>query len=155
MNRIFISGRLGGTPELKMMQNNRTYTSFSVAVYNGKDRDPIWVPVVAFQKVAEFICQYFSKGDPIEVIGRLKVNNFTRTDGSVVRSLEVSAVDVGFPPSSIRQDGAGATITSNGNNYTTQAETAGMGQKRGVYGSTTPSEAYSNFGDAGDEGLPF
>ena len=155
MNQINISGRLGGTPELKQTTSGHNVATMSIAVHNGKDRDPIWVPVVAFNKVAEFVANYFQKGDAIEVAGKLRVNQFTKADGSVTRSLEVEARDVSFPPSSRSKDGAGATNTPKTMQGYHLEERSYTGQNNAQQRYATPSDQYAGFMDAGDENLPF
>ena len=93
MNQVNISGRLGSTPELKQTTGGHQVTTFSVAVYNGKDKDAIWVPVVAFNKVAEFIAAYLQKGDPVEIAGKMRENKYTDRDGNTRSRLEVEARD--------------------------------------------------------------
>lgn len=158
MNQVTITGRLGGTPELKTMTNGNVVTSISVALYNGKDRPPVWVPVVAFQKVADFICQHFSKGDGIEVAGRLRENTYTKPDGSVVRSLEVEARDVGFALSR-RAEGAGATNSAGTASQYPAREKYATGQNNAKQSYPvmlgTPSDAYAGFEDADGDALPF
>ena len=155
MNQLNVSGRMAATPELRTTNTGKAVTVFSLAVYNGKDRDPIWLPVAAFGKVAEFICQYFQKGDPIELAGKLKENNYTKPDGTVVKSLEVEARDVSFPPSSRRQDGTGATNAAQGSSYTAPMQSAPTTQKYYPVTEGTPTDQYKGFADASDDELPF
>lgn len=155
MNQITISGRMGGVPELKHTTGGHQVVSISVAVFNGRDREPIWVPVVAFNKVAKFITSHLSKGDPIEISGKLRANQFTKPDGTVVRSLEVEARDVGFPPSSRRQNDTGATIVPMATTYTAQTKKPVAALKSYPVTEGTPSDMYQGFQDAGDDTLPF
>lgn len=160
MNQVNISGRLGNTPELKQTTGGHQVTTFSVAVYNGKDKDAIWVPVVAFNKVAEFLCQYLQKGDPVEIAGKMRENKYTDRDGNTRSRLEVEARDASFPPSSRRQDGAGATNSAGAVSMYPPREKCATGQNnvKQSYPVTlgTPSDAYAGFEDASDEEvIPF
>lgn len=158
MNQVNISGRLGNTPELKQTTGGHQVTTFSVAVYNGKDKDAIWVPVVAFNKVAEFLCRCLQKGDPVEIAGKMRENKYTDRDGNTRSRLEVEARDASFPPLSRRQDGAGATNNAGAARYP-QSEKNATGQNEGKqsYPVTlgTPSDAYAGFEDADGDVLPF
>lgn len=158
MNQVNISGRLGKDPELKTTTNGHTVTAISVAVYNGKDREPIWVPVVAFNKVAEFIYQHLRKGDPIEVAGRLRVDNYTDKDGNQRSRIEVEGRDVSFPPSQKREEGRYDTSAASGVQGYQQAQYTATGQNRAntAYAVVegTPSDAYRGFADANEE-VPF
>lgn len=159
MNQVNITGRLGGYPELKTTTGGTTLTTISVAVFAGKDREPIWVPVVAFKAVAEFICAHFIKGDPIEISGRLRTNQYTKPDGTVVRSLEVEARDVSFPPSSRRQEATEETNRTGSVSVSFREEkfaTVQTGAKQSCPVTLgTPSDAYAGFEDADGDTLPF
>lgn len=76
MNKIIITGRLGGDPELKTSGNGTEYTNFSLAVDRRKNKDEEkktdWFRCVAFGKMAAFITTYFKKGDGMEVSGRME-----------------------------------------------------------------------------------
>lgn len=159
MNQVNISGRLGKDPELKTTTNGHTVTAISVAVYNGKDREPIWVPVVAFNKVAEFICQHLRKGDPIEVAGRLRVDSYTDKDGNQRSRIEVEGRDVSFPPSQKREEARRETNSTAGVQGYQKSQYATTGQNRAntAYAVVegTPSDQYAGFADAADDELPF
>jgi single-strand DNA-binding protein len=159
MNQVNISGRLGNTPELKQTTGGHQVTTFSVAVYNGKDKDSIWVPVVAFNKVAEFIATYLQKGDPVEIAGKMRENKYTDRDGNTRSRLEVEARDASFPPSSHRQDGAGTTNSAGVVSMYPRSEKYATGQNevKPSYPVTlgTPSDAYAGFEDADGDVRPF
>ena len=85
MNSIYISGRIGKDPELKTAQNGKEYVNFGVAVdRRKKDKDAPtitdWFNVVAFDKMASFVCSYFHKGDGIEIRGRMEDDQYTDKD---------------------------------------------------------------------------
>lgn len=79
MNIAIIKGNLTRDPELKFTQGGSSIANFSVAV-NRKWKDPAgnekeevaFIEVTAFGKTAETIAQYFKKGRPILLEGRLK-----------------------------------------------------------------------------------
>ena len=96
MNNVSITGRLGKDPEIKTTSSNKSVTSFSVAVYGGKEKT-YWIPVVAWENTAEFIAKHFQKGDGIEISGQITSRNFQAQDGSNRTVIEVLAREVGFP----------------------------------------------------------
>lgn len=96
MNNVSITGRLGKDPEIKTTSSNKSVTSFSVAVYGGKERT-YWIPVVAWEHNAEFIAKHFRKGDGIEISGQLTSRSFQTQDGSNRTVIEVLAREAGFP----------------------------------------------------------
>lgn len=85
-NRAIIEGRLTADPELKTTQSGVEYCNFSVAVdrdyKNGEERLADFIPVKAWRGSAKFISQYFKKGDPILIEGRIEVDKYTDNDGN-------------------------------------------------------------------------
>ena len=82
-NRVIIAGNLTRDPELKYLANGTAIASFGVAINrtwkdaNGEARqETTFVDVSAFSKQAETIGQYFKKGKPILVEGRLKLDQW-------------------------------------------------------------------------------
>ena len=75
LNVIAIQGRLARDPELRQTTTGKSVASFTVACDRGR-RDANgqstadWIPVVAWDARAEFVCKYFQKGSMIAVDGR-------------------------------------------------------------------------------------
>jgi len=70
MNQIMLHGRIGKDPEISYNQDGKPVTKFTMATDNGKDKDPTWHNITAFNKQAETIAEYFKKGSEIIVIGK-------------------------------------------------------------------------------------
>ena len=119
---ITVIGRLGRDPEMRYMPNGDPVTSFSIAtdrVYNDKSgqkvKETTWFRVSVFGKSAETTNQYLSKGKLVLVEGRLRVDpktggptTFTRQDGTVGASFEITANTVRFlSPKSEGEGGGG------------------------------------------------
>ena len=51
---------------------------------------------MAWRQTAEFICKYFQKGSPITVIGSMRNNNYTDSNGVKHYAMDVQADNVGF-----------------------------------------------------------
>ena len=85
MNSCNFTGRLTKDPELKTNSNGKNYTRFSLAVDNGKDnngeRTAIFVNFVAWNKTAEFIVKYFSKGCKAGVSSKFSSREYTDSNG--------------------------------------------------------------------------
>ena len=88
-NRIILFGNLTRDPELKYLPSNTAVCEFGLAVnrrYRDKDgnqRDEVcFVDISAFGKQAETINQYMTKGKPILIEGRLKLDTWQAQDGS-------------------------------------------------------------------------
>ncbi len=89
-------GRLGSDPEKKELTTS-TVVNFSIAVPEGKDKDPNWVECYGWNEVADQISNTFKKGDLIMVGGPLKENVFMRGDTKVSK-LKVNVQKWWFVP---------------------------------------------------------
>lgn len=102
LNKSIFMGRLTHEPELRHTASNIPVMSFSVAVerdYKDADtgeRGVDFIDVVAWRQTAEFICNYFSKGQMIIVEGRLQMRNWQDADGNQRRMMEVQAEQAYF-----------------------------------------------------------
>lgn len=101
INRIILMGRMTDNPELKTTQSGNVVTSFSIAVDrrfkdNNGNYPTDFIRVVAWRKTAEFVCNYFSKGQMIAVDGSLQQRNYTDKDGNKHTAYEVLADNVSF-----------------------------------------------------------
>lgn len=87
LNKIVLQGRLTKDPEYSTSQNGNTLCRFSIATerdfknkQTGK-RDVDFINCSAYGRTADFINQYFAKGNPITVEGSLRNNNYTDKSG--------------------------------------------------------------------------
>jgi single-strand DNA-binding protein len=74
MIRAFVSGRVGNDAELKYTQSGMAVATFSIASDNGKGsngekKDPTWITVKLWDKKAEGLSQYITKGKYVVVSG--------------------------------------------------------------------------------------
>jgi single-strand DNA-binding protein len=87
VNRCFLAGNLVRDPQLKFLPSGSAVCEFGIAVnrkYKGKDgekEDVYYGECVSWGKTAETINQYFTKGKPIFVEGRLSTESWTGNDG--------------------------------------------------------------------------
>lgn len=78
MNQVTIMGRLTAAPELRTTPSGIAVCSFYLAVdrphrkSDEKERETDFFRIVAWRNDAEFICKYFSKGDPMLLTGALR-----------------------------------------------------------------------------------
>ena len=83
LNKVELIGRFTSDPILRYTQNNKSVTSFSIAVgkrVNGENSAD-FINCVAWNKTAEFINKYFKKGQAIAVIGRLQNRSYDDDKG--------------------------------------------------------------------------
>jgi single-strand DNA-binding protein len=120
---IFV-GNLGRDPEMRYTPGGQAVTNFSVAVNDGYTNNQgekidrtIWIRVSTWGKNAENCNQYLKKGSKVLVEGRLVPDpstggprTWTRQDGSVSASFEVSAMTVRFLSSRGEAGGGGAGL---------------------------------------------
>lgn len=99
-NLVSLSGRLTADPELKTTQsgisNCRICISVNRPYQKDKEQEADFINVVAWRQTAEFICKYFQKGSPITVIGSMRNNNYTDSNGVKHYAMDVQADNVGF-----------------------------------------------------------
>jgi single-strand DNA-binding protein len=92
-NQVILMGNLTRDPQLKYLPSQTPVVEFGLACsrkfkgQNGEDReDVVFVECSAFAKTAEVIQQYFTKGKPIFIQGRLKYDSWEDKQGGGKRS---------------------------------------------------------------------
>ncbi len=102
-NRIIIVGNLGRDPELRYTAQGTPVCTFSLATNerrkdkSGEMQDQTtWFRVTLWNRLAETASQYLSKGRPVYIEGRLRVEEYTDRDGKPRHSLEVFGTDMQF-----------------------------------------------------------
>ena len=92
MNNCSFIGRLTKDPELKTTQTNKKYIRFCLAVDGIKDKDgnksSDFIDCIVWNKSAEIIAQYCSKGSQLGVNGRLHTTTYEK-DGDKRKGVEI------------------------------------------------------------------
>jgi single-strand DNA-binding protein len=93
LNNVILMGRMTADAELKSTQSGKYVTSFSIAVerdftQNG-ERQTDFINLVAWGKTAEFITNYFGKGDMIAIRGSIQTRNYEDKNGNKRTATEV------------------------------------------------------------------
>lgn len=102
-NKIILVGNLGRDPELRYTPQGTPVCSFTIAT-NEKRKDragemqdvTTWFRVTLWGRQAEAASQYLTKGRPVYIEGRLRVEEWTDRDGRQRYTLEVHATDMQF-----------------------------------------------------------
>ena len=96
INKAILMGRLTRDPELRHTGTGTPVCSFSIAIDNGygENRQTDFINCVAWNKTAEFVTNYFSKGKMIIVIGRISTRSWEGQDGKKNYTTEVIANEV-------------------------------------------------------------
>lgn len=98
INKAIIMGRLTRDPEIRTTSSGKQVVQFTVAVENGygENKQTAFINCVAWNKQAEFVEKYFTKGMMIIVIGRIQTRSWDGQDGKTHYATEVVANEVSF-----------------------------------------------------------
>lgn len=96
LNEVILMGRLTRDPDVRMTQNGTTAANFALACERdyapqGQDRETDFFDIVAFRNTADFVGQYFAKGQLVAVKGRLQQRDWTDKQGNKRRTTEILA----------------------------------------------------------------
>ena len=96
-NKVMLMGNLTRDPELRYTQNNTPVASISLAVNrswfnkqtNERQEETTFVDCDAWARTAEVMSQYLSKGRPVFIEGRLRLDQWQDRDGGNRSKLKV------------------------------------------------------------------
>ena len=102
-NKVILVGNLGRDPELRYTPQGTPVCNFTMAT-NERRKDKTgemqdqttWFRVTLWGRQAETASQYLTKGRPVYIEGRLRVEEWTDRDGKPRHTLEVNATDMQF-----------------------------------------------------------
>jgi single-strand DNA-binding protein len=95
LNTAILMGRITHTPGLKTTQVGKKYLKFTLAINRDKENVD-FIDCLAWEKTAEFICNYFGKGSLIAVDGTIRTGTYTGKDGTNKKRFEVWVNRVSF-----------------------------------------------------------
>lgn len=102
-NKITLVGNLGRDPELRYTPQGTPVCSFTMATNerrkdrSGESQDvTTWFKITLWGRQAETAAQYLTKGRPVYIEGRLRVEEWTDKDGGKRHTIEVNATDMQF-----------------------------------------------------------
>ena len=110
LNSILIEGNLVRDPELSYTSKGTAVCRFSVAcnrAYKQDDqlqKEVSYFDVTAWTRLAEVCGEYLKKGRGVRVVGRLKQDRWTDTDGKPHSKVLIMAEHVEFKPA-LRKEG--------------------------------------------------
>ena len=116
MNKAILIGRLTRDPELRYTSSGRAVCQFSIAIsrnYTNQQgqRDTDFINCVVWDKQAENLAKYITKGRLIAVDGRIQTRNYDNNEGKKVYVTEVLANNIQFLES--KNSGQGNNSESN------------------------------------------
>lgn len=118
MNKAILIGRLTRDPEVRYTSSNRAVCQFSIAVerpftnQQTGQRDADFINIVVWDKRAENVGKYMSKGRLVAVEGRIQTRNYENNEGKRVYVTEVVADNVHFLESKNAVQNSSASIQS-------------------------------------------
>ncbi|MFQ5957581.1 MAG: single-stranded DNA-binding protein [Candidatus Brocadiales bacterium] len=117
LNKVFLMGNLTRDPELRYTQGGIAVTNFGMAISrnwtssNGEQREDVcFVDISMFGKRAEIISEYFSKGNPIFIEGRLQFSQWETQEGQKRNALRVVADDFQFIGQTKKRSGSSDSV---------------------------------------------
>src|SRR5215210_3552727 len=127
-NKVIIVGNLGRDPELRYTPQGVAVCSFTMAT-NEKRKDKsgelqditTWFKVTLWRNQAETAAKYLSKGSPIYIEGKLRIEEWTDRDNNNRYTLDVQATDMQFIGS--RTDGMGSSDYSSSGHHEEDVDT--------------------------------
>lgn len=100
INRYVAVGRLTKDPELRRTASGKAVTTFTLAInraYQSNDgQQADYISCVTWNKVAENVAQYCSKGSLVGIEGRLRSRSYDNSQGQRVYVTEVICDSVQF-----------------------------------------------------------
>lgn len=101
LNRVVLQGRLVADVDLKTVGDDVKVATLRIAVDRDRknkdgEREADFFNVTAWRHTAEFVAQYFGKGDPIIIDGRLQYRTWQADDNSTRSTVDVVADTVYF-----------------------------------------------------------
>ena len=100
-NKVQLIGNLGNAPEIKILDGGKKLARISLATnetYKNAKGEKItetqWHNVIAWDKTAEIMEKYFTKGLEVLIEGKLVNHNYTDKEGNKRYATEVHATEL-------------------------------------------------------------
>ena len=88
MNKVILTGNLGGDIELRRIKDDKAVAEVNLAVAAGfgAQKKTLWIGLTLWDKQAENAAQYLSKGRKIAIVGRLDQDEWEDKDSGKKRT---------------------------------------------------------------------
>ena len=96
MNHFIGIGRLTRNPEVRQTQTGKSVTNFTIAINRRGTDGADFIPVVAWNRLADICGQYLTKGSQVCVSGAIQLRTYQADDGSNRSVFEIIANEVEF-----------------------------------------------------------
>ena len=115
MNHWTGMGRLVRDPEVRYTQSGKAVASFTLAIDRRRSGDGNqqvdFIPCIAWEKTADVISQYVTKGQKIAVEGRIQTRSYDAQDGNKRYVTEVVVQSMEFCESKRKATSGGTSNT--------------------------------------------
>lgn len=165
LNRVILIGRVVGPPELRYTANGKAVASFRLAVdrrgRKDQENNADFIPIVAWERLAEICNEFLTKGKLIVIEGRLQTRTYETPDGQKRSAFDVVADEMRMLGG--RGDGEGAPPSNGGGGgYARQGAGGGGGGYQQRASAAPPQsgggggyrESYGGGGGGGDFSAP-
>ena len=167
MNKAILIGRLTRDPEVRYTSSNRAVCQFSIAVdrpftnQQSGQREADFINIVVWDKRAENVGKYMSKGRLVAVEGRIQTRNYENNEGKRIYITEVVADNVQFLESKNAGNNGDSTSINNMPEPPVSKTPYDFGDNSNTGSITTDiddSDPFASFGESieiSDNDLPF
>lgn len=148
LNKVILIGRVAKEPELKFTPQGTAVCEFRIAVdrrrgKSGEQPTTDFIPIKAWQKLAEVCNEYLVNGKLVAIDGRLETRTYTDKDGNKRSAFDIVADDMRM----LSPKSEGETAGSSGGQR--QAAPAPSSQRR------APARPQPAESDIGMDDIPF
>jgi single-strand DNA-binding protein len=137
MNKTLLVGRITKKLAIETTSSGKNFTRFFLAINrrfkNAQgEREADFVPCIAWDKTAEVLKQYASKGSLISVEGEIRTNNYTDKVGNKRFSVEILVISVELLQTRTQSNSGIAQSQSNASSYTPQTQETAPAKTQGT-----------------------
>ena len=147
MNKVILLGRLVRDPDIRRTRTDKSVAQMTIAVDRpgsrnaGADQQTAdFIPLVAWDRTADFAGQYLVKGSQILVEGRMQTRNYEAQDGTRRYVTEVVVSTIEFAGARPRDNEGGYSRQPYGQQRNPGPQGGAPAQDRDAFGPPIPDE---------------
>ncbi len=143
LNRVILIGRVVAAPESRFTNTGKQVASFRIAVDRRQrnadgSSNADFIPIVAWEKLADICVKYLTKGKLVAIEGRLQTRTYEGQDGQKRSAFDVVADDMRM-----------LSRNENGGGYSRPQDSGSD------YGSARPQAPAGDFDNIDMDDVPF
>lgn len=153
-NRVILVGNLTRDPELRYLQSGTAVTDIGLAVNDRRKNsngewidETTFVDITLWGRTAEVVSEYLTKGSPVLIEGRLKLDSWETQDGQKRSKLKVIGERMQMLSGRGQGEGGGGGGPRNAGRQNTQNAQNAFSQAAPADDYDTPPPAESSGGD--------